>query len=297
MKKSICAGFVLIAVGCASLAEAISASDTCEAAKNQVAGRYAQCRSNAEARAIRNSSAPAFARCDTRFSQRWSRAESNANGLCLTSGDQSSIQTCVTTHTDAIAAALDGGTCTPVGGLPQTGQTQCESAGVMGACPGTPVGQDGDFLAGFPRSFTDNGDGTITSAFSRLQWEKLGDDASIHDKDTTYTWSDAILVKIAALNSANFAGHADWRLPNIVELHSMVNFGTSNPATYSAFSTGCTAACSPITCSCTIPDNYFSSTTDQGSPSHAWIVNLGDGAIYDDTKLLTNYVRAVRGGS
>jgi hypothetical protein len=41
--------------------------------------------------------------------------------------------------------------------------------------------------AGIPRSYTDNGDGTITDNVTGLMWEKLSDDASVHDQPGTRT--------------------------------------------------------------------------------------------------------------
>jgi hypothetical protein len=69
--------------------------------------------------------------------------------------------------------------------------------------------------AGATLDYTDNGDGTITDNDTGLQWEKKSDDGTIHDKDNTYTWEDAFAVHVATLNAEEFAGHTDWRLPNV----------------------------------------------------------------------------------
>ena len=55
-----------------------------------------------------------------------------------------------------------------------------------------------------------NGNGTITDDQTGLTWEKLSDDGSIHEYADNYTWC-AAFTKITTLNSANFAGHNDWR--------------------------------------------------------------------------------------
>lgn len=104
--------------------------------------------------------------------------------------------------------------CTTVqgGGVLKTGQTDSFQAG-----------DDGDLELGTARSYTDNGDGTITDNATGLMWEKLTDDGTIHDKDNSYTWANAFAVKIAALNTANFAEHNDWRLPNVNELQTLAD--------------------------------------------------------------------------
>jgi hypothetical protein len=50
------------------------------------------------------------------------------------------------------------------------------------------TGSDGDLQKGTARSYTDNGDGTITDNVTGLMWEKKSDDGGIHDKDNMYTW-------------------------------------------------------------------------------------------------------------
>ena len=150
-------------------------------------------------------------------------------------------------------------------------------------------GDDGDLELGAARSYTNNLDGTITDNTTGLMWEKLTNDSSIHDKDYTYSWANAFAVKIAALNSANFAGHNDWRLPNINELQTLANYGTFNPAIDPAFNNGVD--------SFTQSSVYWSSTTVAGFPSRASFVNFFNGFVSPNFKSNVFFVRAVRGGS
>ena len=107
----------------------------------------------------------------------------------------------------------------------------------------------------------------------QLTWENLTDDPGIHDRNAVYTWTDAIAVKIAALNSAVYAGYSDWRLPTKDELISRDDSKDS------------------------ISSYYWSSSTYAGNPTLAWVVDFSDGYTFADYKTTSNYVRAVRGGA
>jgi hypothetical protein len=183
-----------------------------------------------------------------------------------------------------------------VGVLQKTGQTACyNTAGSTIACAGT--GQDGELQKGAARSVTDNGNGTVTDNLTGLMWEKQSDDGSIHDKDNTYTWDNAFASKVASLNSTVFAGHNDWRVPNIVELLSLVNYAVITPATFSEFNASCTATCTVLTCSCTSSEYYWSSDSNRGGPASAWDVAFYSGNTGTGGKTTTTHrVRAVRAG-
>jgi len=270
----------------------------CEAAKNKVAGKYFFCRQKAQANAIKKGTLPDYAKCDALYLTKWMEAEANVGGICPTLGDQSPIQTCIEEHTSQMALALKhGGTCAS-GGLQETGQQQCDQgAGTFGNCSGSfPIRQDGAVLAGAVRSYTDNGNGTITDNVTGLMWEKLSNDGGIHDWTTGYNWYAAFNLKIATLNSTSFAGYSDWRLPNRNELQSLVNLGTFDPAADGAFNAGCVSGCTVTSCSCTQPDSYWSSTSLAQNPSDAWSVDFGLGDVSSVDKSSTEFVRAVRGG-
>jgi hypothetical protein len=181
--------------------------------------------------------------------------------------------------------------------LPATGQTSCwDSSGNSIPCAGT--GQDGDILAGKALKYKDNGDGTITDQNTKLVWEKQSSDGTVHDVNNIYTWADAFALHVAALNTPPcFAAHCDWRVPNVKELQSIVNYQNSIPAVSAAFNNNCVAGATVLTGSCTAGNHYWSSTTNADSPFLAMSVNFRFGHVFADDKGVFDLpVRAVRGG-
>jgi hypothetical protein len=194
------------------------------------------------------------------------------------------------------------GSVPPPAGVPQTGQTKCwPTTGINPAeipCAGT--GQDGELQTGLPRSYTDNGDGTITDNVTGLMWEKLvnldfiANTGDLHDADNTFNPWTAAFQKIADVNTAHFAGYSDWRLPNIKELRSLVFFGKASPAVDPAFNdVGANSRTRPT-------GTYWSSTTFPSQPFQAWSVGFSTGisSLIPKTSTATAFccfVRAVRG--
>lgn len=299
---------------------AVTAAQKCQAGKNKVAGKYAACRQDAEARLATDGDATAYAtaigKCAAKYSAGWQRVEDAADGGCPSAGDEAAVASVLNECTGNVAMGVGGGTladcpgdlatCTtelaacqsePHGLLSRSGLTLCyDASGAEIACAGT--GQDGELQAGLTRSYADNGDGTVTDARTGLVWEKLSDDGSIHDKDDYYSWTSAITVKVAALNATAFAGYTDWRFPNIVELRSLIDYSTVNPSIDAAFNIACIPGCTVLTCSCTTASNYWSSTTNGYYSAEAWAVIFGSGdTVSGGSKSYFSYVRAVRGGS
>ncbi len=76
---------------------------------------------------------------------------------------------------------------------------------------------NGDFCnptGEFENIYQDNGDGTVTDRRTRLMWQKEGSPAPM-------TWTEAAEYA-QKLNQDRFAGHADWRVPTVDELASLM---------------------------------------------------------------------------
>ena len=161
--------------------------------------------------------------------------------------------------------------------------------------------------------YVDNGDGTVTDNYTGLQWEQknsAGGGADLtnpHDVDNAYTWSisptgaadgTAYTDFLSRLNTctssdgvtvtASFAGHCDWRLPTIAELQTIL---------LAAYPCGTSPCIDPVFGPTPAPPLYWSSTTYDAIPLHAFLVFFGDGSVVTLPKGGSIPIRAVRGGS
>jgi len=77
-------------------------------------------------------------------------------------------------------------------------------------------------------AFRDNRDGTVTDKATGLMWMKVDSGAlkSGRKKDGKMNWQEAL----NWAEGLEYAGYSDWRLPNIKELQSIVDY-TRSPAT------------------------------------------------------------------
>ena len=168
----------------------------------------------------------------------------------------------------------------------QTGQDECwDTSG--NRIPPTGTGQDGEFQWGKPfpaPRFLDNNDGTVTDKLTGLVWLK---DADLFGE---VPWAKALtLVQALASGSHGLSDKSkegDWRLPNIRELLSLVDYGTADPIIPAGhpFKNVKSAI-------------YWTSTTLAPAPLLAWMITLGIGPTVFDLKGSANRVWPVRGKS
>jgi hypothetical protein len=185
-------------------------------------------------------------------------------------------QAATTTPTETIAIKLA-----------KTGQTLCyDAAGAIISCNGT--GQDGELLKGegwANLGFTDQSNGTILDNNTGLIWSRDANAPGPAGCTTAMmkNWQ-AALDYVKCLNSNSYLGFNDWRLPNVLELGSLVNISQAN-SSIGLIAQGFTGIQG---------EPYWSSTSAADGPSSAWGVDMWVGAVDGDDKSDTNYVWPVR---
>jgi len=158
---------------------------------------------------------------------------------------------------------------------------------------------DGDLIHGRLPEFSDTSvitpatqaENVVTDTNTGLMWLRnvglLGATDSRGSRgnvrlDRALTWQEAI----DAANDLRYAGYDDWRLPNLNELQTLVDFGRSAPALDTA------AFPEPFD---GLPSPYFwSATTNDRTPFEAFYVNFYDGHAYPWHKAIPFAARPVR---
>lgn len=103
-----------------------------------------------------------------------------------------------------------------------------------------------------------------------LEWQR--------DTPDPMSWGEAM----EYAKSLRLGGHADWRLPSIEELTTLIDFSRAEPA--SKFP-GMPSECL-----------WSSSSYSRSSSSYAWLVYFDNGYVFDADKSNSVYVRCVRRG-
>lgn len=184
--------------------------------------------------------------------------------------------------TGADFAAYDGSN--PVVSLAATGQTATYASG-----------DDGSIKRGvaWPATrYTDNGNGSVTDNLTGLIWLKNAGCFAQAVWATALTDVNQLASGQCGLNDGSSAGQ--WRLPNVIELESLVDPSTDGPAL--------TAGNPFVNVASSI---YWTSTSyfggEEGSPN-AWAIRMSDGRYFNDSILnakqtAANAVWAVKGST
>lgn len=160
--------------------------------------------------------------------------------------------------------------------LPQTGQSACyDPTGVVIPCSGT--GQDGALRMGTawpqPR-FTVSGD-CVTDELTGLVWAR---NANLAEGQLNFQGG------LDYTKGLSLCGYNDWRLPNLIELESLVNRDRTNTAIFlntQGF--------------IDVQANYYLTSTSQASSlGNVWVINMWAGDLASHGKAHSNCVWPVR---
>lgn len=175
---------------------------------------------------------------------------------------------------------------------------------VTGQTTNYATGDDGDLQVGVPvpiDRFTDNGDGTVTDNLTGLVWLKNANASGTSTWANSLTYANALGDGIAGLTDGSTAG--DWRIPNIKELLSLIDYGEIAPALPSDHPF--TNVQSPryyveytgTGWSGDFGTPYWTGNTVSGKSGCAWAVNMYYGQSVMTFKTIGfSYVWPVRGG-
>jgi len=128
--------------------------------------------------------------------------------------------------------------------------------------------------------------------FMSLQADYIRDDTNniIVDTTTKLVWQDNTspstmdwTTAISYCEALSLGSFSDWRLANITEMASLVDFTRTSPSINSKFQN-------------IYSSDYWTSTTTKGNTSNALYVNFVSGNHDKSAKTITKSVRCVRAG-
>jgi hypothetical protein len=135
-----------------------------------------------------------------------------------------------------------------------------------------------------------NADGTVSDGKNKLMWKRcpegfnyVSNSCTTSGGASSYTWSTALTLPATANNGSGFANKTNWRLPNIKELHSIVEEQCYNPAL--------NIAVFPSTSVLTIWSNSPADPVVSGS---SWYINFYYGEMAYGARSTSYGVRLVR---
>ncbi|MCL4180327.1 MAG: DUF1566 domain-containing protein [Verrucomicrobia bacterium] len=184
-----------------------------------------------------------------------------------------------TSSGDAVAADVVEGKTAWVDGAEVAGERTPAAVPKTGQTNTFRPGDDGDEEVGVdwpnPRFTVMSDTGMVRDNLTGLMWTS---DANI---DGPKDWPSAV----DFCQALDHGGYTDWRLPNIREMQSLIDFGRFDPALPAGHHfTGWQS------------DNYWSSTMLADPSGDAWYMRLTDGYIDVSGTTAQHYVWPVRGG-
>lgn len=293
----------------------------CQTGKNITAAKYVACRAKAEGKLASGGSVEdyqaALGKCDGKFSTKWQKLEQaavDAATSCPSMNDASEIRDLAAAQTSEVAFEVSGlprfadnhdGTITDR----RTGLMWEKKIGLDLSGDASDFGNPHDADNAYAWSANCGAACQVDSAAiptctAESHSAPLGCspcsftcqvDANIPNAYTLWTW-------LNNLNTTQFAGYSDWRIPSRNELRSIVAYDQVAPAVDSAFhGANCGAACTDLNdpaCSCTSSAGHWTvnvSVTQPPPYSDAWQIVFGTSGEQSNSVTGLGRARAVRG--
>ena len=151
---------------------------------------------------------------------------------------------------------------------------------------------DTNISATTPDENFDESGGIVLDKQTGLMWkqcpEGLSEDGCAVGVPDAVTWAQALEAVDALNTGGGFAGHTDWRLPNIKELQSIVEEQCDSPARNETVFPG------------DYRNQLWSSSpvavTGDDTANRAWFIAVGDGVTSNEIRSRGLGIRLVRGG-
>ena len=131
---------------------------------------------------------------------------------------------------------------------------------------------DGVGDAGRIEAYTDNHDGTVTDNVTELVWQQMAPTSNNFTQASAASYCKGLAV----------GGYQDWRLPSMIELISLVDFGRASPCIDTDYFPGASAAA------------FWSSTPAANSTLFGWGVTFLYGEVGTNSVNFPVSVRCVR---
>ncbi|MEY2664795.1 MAG: hypothetical protein RIT04_603, partial [Candidatus Parcubacteria bacterium] len=152
-------------------------------------------------------------------------------------------------------------------------------------CAGS--GLSGQYNKGQARSYTDNGNGTVSDNSTGLMWQKCQVGKSDSNCSTGIPTTVSLATATSTCESLSLGGYSDWRVPNRFELETLLTLENENPSINRTYFPNTSSAAGWL---------HMTSSVYAFDPSKVWAVNFSNGTVSGETRNSAVYcLRCVRG--
>ena len=134
--------------------------------------------------------------------------------------------------------------------------------------------------------FIQEKDGTVVDKVTGLMWQQctigLNGENCESGEASKFTWAEALQYPSQKESLATFAGHDDWRMPNIRELTSIIEVQCAGPSINTTVFPN------------TPSEHVWSSSPYDFYPHYSWFLNFSDGIHTYSERIDKKVIRLVR---